>query len=259
MRLFLLPDSFNGSDELVLTGKEYNYIVKVLRLKENASLTGRDKNGNAWNLTILSVSKNSCRLSAVRDSFAKDTTDTLPQDRPTHNMVLYHCLPKGRKFDEIIKRATEIGVRTIVPVKSKNCIASIEGKEEARLERYEAMVKEAVQQSGSMVPTSVEKTIDIKDIASDFKTRCSEFKEEGLGLILHQCKIRENQKDLLSTVKGFDGCVAIVVGPEGGFTDKECDSLLAEGFNAILLKSNILRCETAAIYAVAAVQTILES
>lgn len=259
MRLFLLPDSFNGSDELVLTGKEYNYIVRVLRLKENASITGRDKKGNIWNLTILSISKNSCKLSAVKDSFAKDTTDTLPQNRPVHNIVLYQCIPKGRKLDEIIKRATEIGVRTIVPVNSQNCIASIESKENARLGRYEAIIKEAIQQSGSIVPTCVENPINIKDVASDFKTRCSEFKEEGLGLVLHQCQIKENQKDLLSCVSNFKGCVGIVIGPEGGFTDKECNDLLAEGFNAIILKSNILRCETAAIYAVAAVQTILES
>lgn len=259
MRLFLLPSSFNGSDELTLTGKEYNYIVKVLRLKENASLTGRDKDGNTWNLTILSISKNSCRLSAVRDSYAKSTTDALPQDRPKRNIILYQCLPKGRKLDEIIKRATETGVRTIVPVMSRNCIASMEGKEETRQERYMAMVKEAVQQSGSLVPTTVESIIDIKNVAEDFKNRCICLKEDGRGLILHQCRIKEEQKDIVASVKDFKGTVAILVGPEGGFTDDECSMMTENGFYPVLLKSNILRCETAAIYAVAAVQTILES
>ncbi len=259
MRLFLLPDSFNGSDEIIFTGKEYNYVVKVLRLKENASITGRDKDGNTWNLTILSISNNMCRLSAVKDNVAKSTTDSLPEDRPTRNIILYQCLPKGRKLDEIIKRATETGVRTIVPVKSRNCIASVEGKEESRLERYQAMVKEAVQQSGSLVPTAVEKTIDIKNIAEDFKKRCISFNEEGKGFILHQCKIKEKQKNLVSSLKDFKGTVAILVGPEGGFTDTECQMMIENGFDPILLKSNILRCETAAIYAVAVVQTILES
>ncbi len=259
MRLFLLPDSFNGSDEITLTGKEYNYLIKVLRLKENASVTGRDKNGNVWNLTILSIAKNSCRLSAVRADIVKNTTDTLPESRPERNIILYQCLPKGRKLDEIIKKATEMGVRAVVPVNSKNCIASIEGKEEARLERYKAMIKEAVQQSGSMIPTTIEPAIDLSKVSEDFQNRCMSYNEEGKGLILHQCKIKEHQKDLVATVKGFKGTVAVLIGPEGGFTDSECQMMTDSGFEAVLLKSNILRCETAAIYAIAAVQTLLES
>ena len=58
---------------------------------------------------------------------------------------------------------------------------------------------------------------------------------------------------------GFDGIVAIVVGPEGGLEEEECSLLLESGFKAVVLKTNILRCETASIYAIGAVQTILES
>ncbi len=260
MRLFLLPKEFNGTDTITLTGKNFNYIVKVLRLKENASLTGRDAAGNAWNLTILHIGKASVTLSAVRDAFAKERTDALPENRPRHNIILYQCLPKGRKMDEIVKRGTEIGVCAIVPVKSGNCIANLEeNRAESRSERYEALIKEAVEQSGSLVPTRIGNLIDIKDVSSDFKKRSEAFGEPAIGLILHQCSLKEDQRDLVSVLKGFKGTVGVLVGPEGGFTDSECSLLMQEGFKPVLLRTNILRCETAAIYALSAVQALIET
>ncbi len=156
-----------------------------------------------------------------------------------------------------MKRATEAGVQAIVLVKSRNCVADISGKESSKLSRYDAVIKEAIQQSGSVVPTTVEGPIDISKIPEDLKRRANG--SPTLGLVLHQCELEKDQSDLLGTVKGFAGTTAIVVGSEGGLTNEECNKLLQAGFKAILLKTNILRCETASIYAIGAIQTILES
>ena len=257
MRLFLLPASFKKQDSIKLEGKDYNYIVKVLRLKEGQEIMGRDRDGGLWNLTISIIEKNYCILKAFPASSLQEQTDALPQERPLKPIVLYQCLPKGRKLDDIIKKATEAGVRDIVLVKSHNCVANLEGKEEARLSRFDAIVTEAIQQSGSIVPTKVYGVIDIKDIANDFNKRIGSGK--GLGLVLHQTKLKEDQSDLFSCVKGFDGTTALVVGPEGGLEEQECLYLMNSGFKAVLLKTNILRCETASIYAIGAIQTILET
>lgn len=260
MRIFVLPNTFDGTSEtLTLQGKDYNYIVNVLRLTKGKSLTGRDKNGQAWNLTIEDITNKTCTLKAIPEVEASETTDAMPQDRPQCNIVLYQCLPKGRKTDDIVRKATETGVRQIVLVKSKNCVADLSGKEETRLSRYDSIIKEAVQQSGSMVPTAIDGVIDISKVAQDFEKRCNEYGTKGLGLLLHQCKLEENQSNLVEVLKNFKGTVGILVGSEGGFSDEECDQLLAQGFKAILLKTNILRCETASIYTIAAVQTLIES
>ena len=257
MRLFLLPSSFNKSSSLELTGKDFNYLIKVLRLKKGQEIMGRDRDGGLWNLCIESIGKASCLLSASPAETLEEKTDALPQMRPLKPIVLYQCLPKGRKADEIIKKATEAGVRDIVLVKSRNCVADIGGKESSRLGRYDAIVTEAIQQSGSVVPTKVCGVVDIKDVPADFSTR-----GEGLahlGIVLHQTKLSEKQDDLFACLQGFDGITAILVGPEGGLEDEECSLLLQAGFKAVVLKTNILRCETASIYAIGAVQTILES
>lgn len=259
MRLFLLPDSFTGSDTLKLTGRDYNYIINVLRLKEGQNLTGRDCDGNIWNLKLITIDKGFCILETQSCETARETTDALPEDRPTRNIILYQCLPKARKLDDIVKKATEIGALAIVPVISKNCIAKIDGKEENRLSRYQAIIKEAVQQSGSLIPTTIENPIKLESIPDDFSIRCSKLGQEGLGLFLHQCKLKEKQSNLYESLHGFGGTIGIVVGPEGGFSDDECNYLLDKCFKAVLLRSNILRCETASIYALSAVQTIVET
>ena len=257
MRLFLLPSSFDKGSSLELTGKDFNYLIKALRLKKGQEIMGRDRDGGLWNLRIESIGKTSCILSAVAAEALEEKTDTLPQMRPLKPIVLYQCLPKGRKADEIIKKATEAGVQDIVLVKSRNCVADLDGKESSRLSRYDAIVTEAVQQSGSVVPTRVHGVLPFRDIAKDFASRGEGL--DHLGIILHQVKLEENQADLFSCLNGFDGIVAIVVGPEGGLEEDECSLLMDQGFKAVTLRTNILRCETASIYAIGAVQTILES
>ena len=257
MRLYLLPKTFKGQASLEIKGKDFVYLTRALRLKEGQVLTGRDRDGKLWDLRIEKIEKDCCILSAESAETALARTDALPQTGPKKTIILYQCLPKGRKADDIIKKATEAGVRDIVLVNSRNCVANLEGKEMTRLERYDAMVTEAIQQSGSMVPTKVSGVIDIKDIPDDFERRTQG--ENRLGLVLHQSKIENQNNDLLQILKGFDGAVAIVVGPEGGLEEEECQALIDRSFKAVLLKTNILRCETASIYAIGAVQTIMES
>ncbi len=262
MRVFLLPPTFNGEQTVDITGKEYNYLVNVLRLKKGQKIMGRDNLGNLWDLTIEEISKKSLILSTAKTKTLTEYTDTLPQENPLRTIILYQCIPKGRKADFIIKKATEAGIKTIVLVKSKNCVADFTGKESSKLYRYDAVIKEAIQQSGSTVPTTIEGPIDISQVPSNFLEKAKG--NPSLGLMLHQCKIKENQKELVSCIKEFkketqEGITGILVGSEGGFTNDECEALINAGFNAIILKTNILRCETASIYAIGAIQTLLET
>lgn len=262
MRLFLLPSSFDGSPTIELKGKDYNYLVNVLRLKEGSSVTGRDSEANVWNMKILSIRKNSVLLSTERseeNEDIKETTDSLPQNRPSVPIILYQCIPKGRKLDDIIRKATEIGVYAIIPVQSANCVADFTGKETSKTERYNTVVKEAIQQSGSLVPTKVFPPINISSVPSDFSKRCQALNLSGMGIFLHQCSVSENQSSLVASLREHPQAVALLIGSEGGFTDEECSLLLKENFRAVLLKTNILRCETASIYALSATQTLVET
>ncbi|MCF0237008.1 MAG: 16S rRNA (uracil(1498)-N(3))-methyltransferase, partial [Sphaerochaetaceae bacterium] len=98
MRLFLLPSSFNNQNSIKLEGKDFNYIVKVLRMKEGQTIMGRDRDGGLWNLTIKTIEKNYCILCTQPSETLEEHTDALPEDRPLKPIILYQCLPKGRKL-----------------------------------------------------------------------------------------------------------------------------------------------------------------
>lgn len=260
MRLYLLPPSFHGQPSLAVSGKDAQYLTRVLRLKQGQRLTGRDADGALWHLTIQEIGRDRCVLHCEPAEHMEATTDALPDyGGPLPRIVLFQCLCKGKKLEQIVRQATEIGACRIVPVQSKHCVVDIFAKRqdavEDRTARLEAMVKEAVQQSGSRIPTKVEPPIAFSDIPSYWGNR-------GLGLFFHQ-SIVEGQLALTETVAAYrrehgqEAPVAVVIGPEGGLAPEETTLLEQAGFKPILLKTNILRAETAAVYALAAVQTIM--
>lgn len=256
MRIFVLPSDFQGTSQYTIEGKNAHYLTKVLRLTEGVEFTGRDEKGALWSLTILSVRKNSCILRCepvVNEPTA--TTDTLPEFRgPFPEIHLYQAICKGKKMEQIIRQATELGVTRIIPVTSEFCVADISKKESARVSRYETIVREAVQQSGSPVVTEIAMPLSIDEVAADWANR-------GTALLFHQGAI-DQQKSLVEVLqihrsKIVQAPVAIVIGAEGGFSSREVEGLRNDQFLPVLLKTNILRAETAAIASLAIVQHFL--
>jgi 16S rRNA (uracil1498-N3)-methyltransferase len=261
MRMYVLPTEFSGEPRLQIEGKEAHYLIRVLRMKDGFRFAGRDKNGSLWDLEMISHGKGTCVLACrPAGAVAIESADTLPSyDGPLPELHLYQCLCKGKKMEQIVRQATEIGACRIIPVQSKHSVVDLSKKESDELEfkrdRLQSIVKEAIQQSGSSIMTLVDKTLAFHDIVGDWDGR-------GLALFFHQNCIMD-QKSLVEIVssyareKGPEAPIAIVVGPEGGISDDEVQFLLQSGFNPVLLKTNILRAETAATFALAAIQTLM--
>lgn len=256
MRIYVLPPDYKGSEHYTVKGKDVHYLTKVLRLREKSHFTGRDSFGTLWDLTMESISKQACLLTCKKHiDKPSTTTDTLPEFRgPFPEIHLYQSICKGKKMDQIIRQATELGVQRIIPVQSQFSVVDLTGKEDERTLRYEAIVKEAIQQSGSPVMTHISPPITCKDIAEDWNHR-------GTACVLHQVAI-EQQQDLFTILKKHcthtpEKPFGLVIGPEGGFSDDEVASLIHAGVYPILLKTNILRAETAAIASLAIVQHYL--
>lgn len=261
MRIYLLPAVFSGEARLELHAKEAHYLMHVLRLKEGAAFAGRDRQGQLWDLVMQHCGKESCIIAcSLASGTALATTDTLPAYQgPLPELHLYQCFCKGKKMEQIVRQATELGAFRIIPVQSRHSVVDLSKKEADELDgkqsRLLAMVKEAVQQSGSPIVTTVERLMDFSDIAKDWNNR-------GLALFFHQGP-KETQQSLTEVVStyarehGHQAPVAMVIGPEGGLSGDEVSLLVAAGFIQVLLKTNILRAETAAIYALASVQVLM--
>jgi 16S rRNA (uracil1498-N3)-methyltransferase len=249
----MLPPDYNGEQTIKLTGKDFHYLVNVLRLKEGSAVTTRDKHGIFFELTISLIAQNYLIANAEKkeDSYSS-TTDTLSAYRGYFPEIhLFQGLPKGKKMENIIRQCTEIGIHSITPLNSAYCVADISKKEESKISRYQSIVKEALQQSSSPVMTKINHSVDIKDLMK-------RIEHPHRLLVLHQIP-DENPASLFSIVTMLikeeeKAPIYVAVGPEGGFSEQEVESLLKQGAKSVFLNTNILRTETAAIVSVSIIQ-----
>jgi len=177
---------------------------------------------------------------------------------------LFQFLPRPQKFEQIVKQATECGVSVIVPVigeyTEKSSAEALRGSKKERLER---IIKEARQQSGSPVNTRVTETMTLEQAInlwkSGFDTASGQLNHQNVAFVLSE---RDDcSGNLRSSVQAAGGLeqikkAAIAVGSEGGISPDEVRLLEEKGlFVPIHFAVNILRCETAALYGIAAVQS----
>ncbi len=241
MKQYVLPATFAGGRQLELKNEDFHYLCHVIRKKAGDVFPGLDKAGNQWKITISNITKESCVL--LLESVQAEQTDNV-------EITLIQCLPKGKKMDLIIRQAVEAGVKRIIPILSDHAVPRFDNKkdiEKKRL-RWEKIAVEAMQQSGSKIIPEINTPIKMDDLSSISD-------DHKIGFFCHQIKIDDNyfHKYLNETTNQ----VYIVIGPEGGLSDREVELLKKSGFKSIFLGNNILRAETAALYATAAINVIL--
>jgi len=248
VRIFLLPPSFTGEDRVEITGKEYHYLINVLRLKEGMQLTGRDGQGVYYTLTVSSVGTSKVLLETeVQLEGARETIDLFSSFRgPFPAVHLYQCVGKGKKLEQIIRQCTELGLSSITPVMSRYTLSDVTKNWNVKSQRYRKVAEQAIQQSASPVMTKIEEPVRIQDIASrvDDLSRLLVFHQ---SLENSPATIFSLTRDLIEEAPHSP--ISLLVGPEGGFSDEEVSALLDSGAKGILLQTNILRTETAAVTA----------
>jgi 16S rRNA (uracil1498-N3)-methyltransferase len=156
-------------------------------------------------------------------------------------------------MDLIVRQAAETGVAAVVPLLSTRSLALGEEVGASRRMRWLRIVREALQQSGSGILTSVREPVELSalpDVLASLGVGAAAPK-----ILLHESPLA--QSSMHEYLTGAPETVALCVGPEGGFAPNEVDFLLGEGFLPLKLAGAVLRAETAALYAIAAAQIIL--
>jgi 16S rRNA (uracil1498-N3)-methyltransferase len=261
-QLVLYETPFQGKP-IPITGKEYQYLIKVLRLKAGDTLDMRIPGGTLVSGVISEVSGKSAiiRLSEGSETNKAGRTNSMNSENgvcaaeltgPVCGIWLFQWLPKGQKMDAIIRYAAETGVETIVPVAGEFSVAKDAGA--GKTERWERIVREARQQSGSPVDTQL-----LRLHTTEEAIACWQTASEGISsraLVLSENPESASQ-GLHTALEGNPRRIAIAVGPEGGISPNEQNLLESGGFLPIHFRTNVLRTETAALYGIAAIQTIL--
>jgi len=248
MKQFLLPDGHTGHSRLELTGEDFHYLCRVRRHTVGDTFPARDRTGARYHATLVEVGDSRCLLQLEPADATTPETGDVGSTRS--ELVLFQCLPKAKKIDLIIRQATEAGVDSVVPVQSEHSVVRLqEGVRISRKnDRWERVVREAVQQSGAPVPTRVGDLVPISELP--------EISVPGhIGLFFHTEPIANNS--LHGYLVDRPRRVMLVIGPEGGLSRKEVQLLQQKGYRPVYLGPQVLRAETAALYAIAAVQTVL--
>lgn len=265
MRQLILQENPDKNGCFCISGKEYKYLYQVLRVRVGDMISIRALDDCLYNSTVAKIEENNkkiilqvCSTSVTNDSDDKTITrgvqaNSIEKNQNNIEYWLFQFLPKPQKLEQIVKQATECGVKNIIPIigeysEKSSVLAMSNGK----IERLERIIKEARQQSGSPINTKVFPCMTLEDAMKEWKS----VEQEKIGFVLSEREDGDGDiRKIVATNKNF-GTIGIVVGSEGGLSPKEVEYLLSyKEFNPIHFHGNILRCETAALYGIAAVQT----
>ena len=245
MKQFILPASFDGASSVLLDEKDTHYLKNVLRVKVGAELKCTAPDGSVWRGIVSRFTDEGCTLELF--PAATDAEKDACAGSQTTQVILYQSLIKGKNMDLIIRQAVEAGVSEVVPVETEYSQIRLKDFKNGKPDRWQRIIKEAMQQSGTSVHTAVDTMINVADIPV--------VPADEVGLFFHQCPMEK--KSIHQYLDGSFKKVSLFVGPEGGLSQKDIEILESKGFKPVYLGENILRAETAALYAVAIVKNLI--
>lgn len=217
------------NEDLKLDSGDISHITSVMRMKVNDKFE-MVNNGNVYTCKITNISKKEVSYEVV-DQY------TISNDK-NFKVVIASALIKEQKMDYLLQKATELGVDEIIPIVTERTIVKIDKKIENKINRWTKIMKEASEQSHRASIPKISSITTIKELL-----KC----EYDIKIF---CNTKENDKNIKKVLQDhtkFD-TILVVVGPEGGFTDKEVDLLIKNGFISTTLGANILRAETVPLY-----------
>ena len=262
MKRFVLTAPPNAEGMIRLYEKDYHYLVRVRRLRPLSCFDAILPDGTETRVRVLSTADNiligEC-LEATEQIQAEERPSPFLRKQQIPPIVLFQSLPKGSKMDLIVRQAAEGGVSVVAPFESEYSTVrlnkSFSGKSSAeKVSRWERIVREARQQSGSATETVVRTPVDFNGLLDYWETIKKQY-QRPVGILLHQEPLAKGSfHDYLCSCPDF---TALAVGPEGGFSPREVSLFEAAGFKPVLMGDTILRTETAALYGTAAIRILL--
>ena len=230
-----------GESIIQLSSEESHHLARVLRLRTGDEAFASDGCGHEYRCRVAVAHAQQAQLEIV-ERLTNEVESSL-------DLTLGQALAKGEKFDLIVQKATELGVRAIAPLVTANAdIKLSDERAEKRAERWRRISLEALKQSGGR------RLLDIRQPATlgDFIAAIAP-NEEAAALLVFSERGGAAVSDVLREM-GHTQQLIVLVGPEGGWADSELDLLAERGARMITLGPRILRTETAAIVAVTLIQ-----
>ncbi len=228
MQRYFIDQDLIVNQEVLMNPEDSHHIKNVMRLAVNDLVIVNTFAGLCFEAKIVAFEKKQAKLEFVK---------ALVNDYQPLNLDLGLTLIKKDNFELALQKITELGVRKIIPLQTERSIIKIDDYAKKKT-RYELICKEASEQSERTVMPIISNYTDLEQLDSnayDYRFFAYE-REDEVSLKTQIQTIKKSEK------------VLVIIGPEGGFSEKEINKLKSSGFISISLGKTILRAETAAIY-----------
>lgn len=219
-----LCDDLTG-DVVVLRGPEGRHAATVRRVQPGEAVDLADGKGTRARCTVVGLGHDTVELRVL---------ERVVEPLPAPWLVLAQAIAKGDRGELAVELATEVGVDEVLPWAAERCIVRWDGpRGERALGRWRSTAREAGKQSRRARHPVVGEQVDGPALLA----RAA----RATTLVLHE----QAEVPLASVALPQDGEVLLVIGPEGGITDRELRQLTAAGGTAVRLGSSVLRTSTA--------------
>ncbi len=239
MRRFFFDPTLRDGDRVFLSEMESHHIAKVLRLKSGDIIEVLDGLGAVFRAVITTVGR---QVEAqIEEIMTREVSDGKP-------VWVWQAILKGEKMDTVVQKCTELGVTGLIPYQSSRCqgkFDQIQGRK--KYQRWQRIGLEACKQCRRLhtiqidAPTSYAESLG-KNPIDDGVLRLLFWEEEKTTHL-------DDIPDIAQTA-----AIALMLGPEGGFTGEEIELARLLGWRTVSLGGRILRAETATLSAVSIVQ-----
>ena len=224
-------------DSVVELPDDVVHHLNVLRVKNTEEIVLFNGNGKAYPALPEVLEKRRASVRILRE----EVTDN---ESPL-NITLVQAVSAAERMDFTLQKSVELGVAEIRPVISERCVVRLSGERaEKRVARWQEIVVSACEQSGRNI---VPKVLPLTTYAQALQ----QLPQETTKLLMSL-----NRAQKLSDVQPQSGKVVFMVGPEGGWTEKEEQQAFDAGFQSVTLGKRVLRTETASLAAIATMQTL---
>ena len=227
------------NNQVFLSQEDSFHLLKVMRARVGDTIEVVDENHQSFLCVVKSLNP---LLIDVQEPILKNSE--LPNE-----VTLFFGLAKSDKNEFVIQKATELGAKKIVLFQAKRSVVKFSQEDfNKKLNRYMSIAKEASEQCHREYIPEIKFASSIKEIKKDL---CE------LNLFAYELSAGK-VTELDTLLKEQHKSISVIIGPEGGFDSSEAEFLINEGFKNISLGKRILRCETAAVYALSVIAFNLE-
>lgn len=231
-----LPQPFEITDKTLV-----HRATKVLRMAVDDSLALIDPTHEVAVLAKIQA------ISSQRISL------TIEAIQPHHNtlphITLLAGLIKGHRWDWLIEKATELGLRRIIPIQSDHAVVDLSGKDVSKkVAKWQQTAMAAVEQCDGRFIPEITELMSVND-ALTFLQTCPQSFGKGSKTLMTESGYERIPLATSITDNHYPEALVMAIGPEGGWSTRECEAMRADGFINTQLGTRILRAETAAMTA----------